>query len=142
MTSYIVDASVIAQWLVTEPYTSNVIAILQQVQSPDYLAVPEFCRIECVNILWKRVRFFAMPQSVAERQLLNLVGLPLRVVSTDLLYPEALRIGIHYNLAIYDSVYIALAKHLNYPLVTVDQKQSTAALQENVTLKPITDFVQ
>ncbi|MBC8100435.1 MAG: type II toxin-antitoxin system VapC family toxin, partial [Armatimonadetes bacterium] len=41
----------------------------------------------------------------------------------------------------YDSVYIALAKHLNCPLITLDQKQASAAAQEHVTLKPITEFV-
>jgi predicted nucleic acid-binding protein len=141
MTSYIVDASVIAQWLITEPYTSNVIAMLQEVQPPDYLYVPEFCRIECVNILWKRVRFHGMPQELAERQVNNLVALPLKIIPGSSMYHDALTIGIKHQLAIYDSIYIALARHLNYPLITVDQKQASAAKEENVTLKPVTDFV-
>lgn len=42
--------------------------------------------------------------------------------------------------AIYDSIYIALAEKLNYPLITVDQRQAKASQSEGVTLKDIADF--
>jgi len=54
--------------------------------------------------------------------------------------PRALEIGLKHQLAIYDSIYIALAEKLNYPLITVDQKQAKASQAEGVTLKNIADF--
>jgi len=42
---------------------------------------------------------------------------------------------------IYDSIYVALAKNFNVPLITVDQPQIRAAAAEGITLKPITDFI-
>jgi predicted nucleic acid-binding protein len=37
-------------------------------------------------------------------------------------------------------VYIALALKLNYPLITVDERQERAAAAEGVTIKALTDF--
>jgi len=54
--------------------------------------------------------------------------------------PRALEIGLKHQLAIYDSIYIALAEKLNYPLITVDQKQAKASQAEGITLKNIADF--
>jgi len=44
------------------------------------------------------------------------------------------------NLAIYNSLYIALALRSKQVFVTLDVKQRTAAAAEGVTVKPITDF--
>jgi predicted nucleic acid-binding protein len=52
----------------------------------------------------------------------------------------ALRIGLTYQLAIYDSAYVALAKRSQFPLITLDQPQQRAAVAEGVTLKALTDF--
>lgn len=54
--------------------------------------------------------------------------------------PRALEIGLKHQLAVYDSVYIALAEQLGYSLITDDGKQAAAATAEGITLKPITDF--
>ncbi|MFM6454439.1 MAG: hypothetical protein ACKPH7_21840 [Planktothrix sp.] len=37
---------------------------------------------------------------------------------------------------------MALALNLNYPLITVDERQSNTAINCNVTLIPITDFTE
>lgn len=52
----------------------------------------------------------------------------------------ALQIGLVHQLAIYDSIYIALAEQFNCPLITADVKQEAAAKAIGVTIKPITDF--
>ena len=55
---------------------------------------------------------------------------------------RALEIGLKHELAVYDSVYIALAEQLGHPLITDDSRQATAASAEGITLKAITDFKQ
>ncbi len=140
MANYIVDASVVISRLIRESATPNAIALFKQVQPPEYLYAPEFCRLECVNVLWKHVRFQGMPQKQAETTIRDLSALPLKIVPVTSLYADAFQIGLAHQLAIYDSVYIALAKHLNYPLITLDQPQTRAALLEGVTIKPLTDF--
>jgi predicted nucleic acid-binding protein len=79
----------------------------------DRLYVPEFCLLECTNVLWKQVRFHKLPVSEAERLTTDLVGLPLTIVPVTGMLPRALEIGLAHQLAIYDSMYIALAENSN-----------------------------
>ena len=48
--------------------------------------------------------------------------------------------GLRYELAIYDSIYIAMAERLNCELITIDRRQANAARSMGVKLKPIGDF--
>jgi predicted nucleic acid-binding protein len=93
-----------------------------------------------VNVLWKQVRFHNMPSADAEQLINNLLALPLRIVPVSGLLLTGFQTGLKYQLAVYDSIYIALAVQYRYPLISVDQSQMRAALLEGVTLKPITDF--
>jgi predicted nucleic acid-binding protein len=141
MAIYIVDASVVIEYLVTGPYTTNARALFTQAVPADRLIVPEFCLLECTNVLWKLVRFQGMPVSQAQALLKHLRRLPLARVPVKATLDTALRIGLTHQLAVYDSAYVALASRSRYPLITIDQPQSHAAGAEGIVLKPITDFV-
>lgn len=141
MAIYIVDASVVIEYLVTGSYTPNARALFSQVTPADRLIVPEFCLLECTNVLWKQVRFQGMPFFQAHALLKHLRKLPLTRVPVKAALDTALKIGVTHQLAVYDSTYIALASRSRYPLITLDQPQSRAARAEGVALKPITDFV-
>lgn len=41
---------------------------------------------------------------------------------------------------LYDSLYLALAEALSYPLITVDQRQSQVAAVVGIPLKPVAGF--
>ena len=139
--TYVVDTSVVMQYLLVETYTSQAIVLVQRLRQGLQLCVPEFCLLECANVFWKQVRFQGMLQTDAEQLLVELLALPFQIMPVGNLLPRALQIGLSYNLAIYDSFYIALAESLNCPLITVDQKQAKAAIACNVVIKPISDFV-
>jgi predicted nucleic acid-binding protein len=62
MKEYILDTSVVVQELITDIQTLNVHALFQQADKDDVFYVPEFCLLECTNVLWKQVRFAALPQ--------------------------------------------------------------------------------
>lgn len=140
MTNYVTDASIIIELLVGGEYTAQVKGWFESLTESDELFVPEFCLVECANVLWKRVRFHGMPLEQAERLEADLTGLPLEIVPAARLLRRAIQIGVAQNLAIYDSVYIALAEKLRYPLITVDRRQAEAATREGIELKSITDF--
>lgn len=106
----------------------------------DQLCIPEFCLLECVNVLWKEVRFQGLPQTQAEQIVDELLALSFRIMLTVPLLPRALQIGLNCQLAVYDSLYIALALNLDCPLVTVDDRQRNGAIACGIILKPITDF--
>ncbi len=140
MTTYILDASVVIERLIQGPYTSNVRVLFRHALSGDQFIVPEFCLLECTNVLWKHVRFQGMPADLARELLRDLRALPLKRIPAKSALTAALEIGLTYQLAIYDSTYIALATRSGYPFITVDQSQSRAAMAEGVTLKVVTDF--
>lgn len=71
MAAYVVDASVVTEYLVLGHYTPNAVAFFQQVTDVDQLIVPEFCLLECTNVLWKHVRFQGMPVVQAESLLIS-----------------------------------------------------------------------
>ena len=89
---------------------------------------------------WKHVRFDGLPESEAEILLEDLANLAFKVVPIEDVLTRALQIGLAHQLAIYDSVYIALAEKYSYPLITADARQEAAAKAVGVTIKPITDF--
>lgn len=140
MSQFVIDASVTVQLLVDEPDTPQVKALFATIEDGNKLYIPEFAILECANVLWKHVRFHGLERSIAEAQLAVLVALEMIIVPATGLMPRALGIGLNHNLAIYDSVYIALAEKLSFPLITVDGKQSRAAHAEDVILKDIADF--
>jgi len=140
MATYIVDASVVIERLIKWPYTSNARTLFNRLNATDRLVVPEFCLLEPTNVLWKQVRFQGMPKDQAEVALKNLRALPLQRVPVKALLNTAMDIGLTHQLAIYDSVYIALASRTKHPLITIDRPQERAAIAVNVELKSITDF--
>lgn len=141
MANYIVDASVVIEYLVTGSYTPNARALFDQAAPGDRLIVPDFCLLECTNVLWKQVRFQGMTADQAHALLKHLRKLPLTRVPVKAALASALNIGLAHQLAIYDAAYIALASRSGHPLITLDQRQNRAAAAEGIVLKPITDFV-
>jgi len=140
MSSYVVDTSIVIQFLIRDAHTTETRNLFQKLGKGDELIIPEFCILECTNVLWKHVRFQGMPQSNAEALTEDLLRLPLKVASINNLLKDALKLGLRNQLAVYDSIYIALAKQFGYPLITDDARQANAAQAEGIQLKPIADF--
>ena len=140
MASYVVDTSVVMQRFMIEPYTPEARELLARMDRGDDLYIPEFCIIECVNVFWKKVRFQGLPQADAEQFIVDLLELDFHIVPVKELLPRAFQIGLYHQLAVYDSLYIALALNMDFPLITVDDKQLNAATACGVVIKPINDF--
>ena len=141
MANYVVDTSVVSQYSISQSYTPQVRVLITRMYAGDQLYIPEFSLLECANVLWKEVRFRGLSQTNAEEIIAELLKLPFQIVPVKNLLPRALQIGLTHQLAIYDSLYIALALDLNFPLITVDDKQLNAAIACGVLIKPITDFL-
>jgi predicted nucleic acid-binding protein len=132
MTTYIVDASVVIERLILGSYTGYARVLFQRALGGDQFVVPEFCLLECTNVVWKHVRFQGMPPGQAKLIIKDLSALPLKRIPIKAVLNTALEIGLTYQLAIYDSAYVALALRSHYPLITIDQPQSRAAIAEGV----------
>jgi predicted nucleic acid-binding protein len=140
--SYVLDPSILIQAYVADTDTARVQTLLAGLEhaEPDAFHIPDFCLLECTNIVWKRVRFHGMPVAQAKHAIEDLLALPLARHASAVFLMRAFEIGVSHQIAIYDSVYIALAEWLHLPLITADVKQSTVASAAGVTVKPITDF--
>ncbi|MBD1844188.1 type II toxin-antitoxin system VapC family toxin [Cyanobacteria bacterium FACHB-63] len=140
MADYVVDASVVIQYAITQQYTPESRNLISQMYQGHRLHLPEFCLLECTNVLWKAARFDNLDLAIATQIVTELQRLPFQIEPVLSLLPKALQIGLTYQLAIYDSLYVALAEQLDLPLISVDERQVRAAIAQNVTIKPITDF--
>jgi predicted nucleic acid-binding protein len=139
---YVIDASALIQGYIADSDTKRVLSLLKQLFEPNpiELHIPEFCLLECSNILWKQVRFHGMPLVDAQKALTSLLSTPMTVHSASPFLARALAIATTHQLAVYDSIYIALSEKLGYPLVSVDSKQTQVATAVGLTLKALSDF--
>jgi predicted nucleic acid-binding protein len=141
MNAYIIDATVLAAYLIADPATPHSVALMNAAAGGLHeLLAPEFAPHECVNVLWKQVRFHGMPLDQAEALVDDLLALPITLVDVSGLHRRALQIGAIHRLAVYDSIYLALSERLHLPLVTPDSAQSHAAVALDVLIKPLSDF--
>lgn len=143
-TEYIVDTSVLIQAFVADTESARARTLIHTAfeSPPSVLHIPEFCLLECGNIIWKRVLFHALPLIDANRTLESLRKTPLTVHLASDFLPRALEIAVQHRLAVYDSIYLAMVEKLRYPFITVDTQQATAAQNLGVVIKPLSDFPQ
>ena len=140
--AFVIDASVLIQGYIQDTQTLYTLALLRGLSNPATVALhtPEFCLLECTNILWKQVCFHGAAITSVKRALVRLEQTPLVVHPAKTLLSRALSIGLEHEVAVYDAIYIALAQMVSLPLITVDTRQSVAAQKMGITLKAISDF--
>ncbi len=123
MIDYVVDASVVIQHFIPDTFTAHADALFDEIGKTLEIHIPEFCLLECTNVLWKQVRFNNLTLAEAQASIQDLLMLPIYIEPAPLLLQRDLEIGLQHQLAVYDSAYIALAERLGYPFVTVDARQ-------------------
>jgi len=138
--AYVIDATCVAEYLVAGAYTLQARELISKLDQDFELWTPEFCLLECANVLWKRVRFKQASDQDARLLIVELGELPFSIIEARELLPRAFEIGVAQGLAIYDSLYLSLAEALKIDLITLDKKQANAAELLGISLKPITDF--
>ena len=140
---YVGDTSIVVQVLVTEansPRVETLLAGLLMPESETQLWVPDYCLVECGNVLWGHVQFKGMAGAIAEAHLDRLLKLPLHIASSVIRLPRTLQIAMALSITMYDAGFLALAEKLQCPLITEDGKQAKAANAMGLALKSITDF--
>lgn len=84
----VVASSVVIQYFITQTYTPQAKALVERLYQGDRLFVPEFCLLECANVLWKQVRFQGVLQTEAEQLIVELLALPFELLPTLLALPS------------------------------------------------------
>jgi predicted nucleic acid-binding protein len=118
----VVDASVAVKIFVQEELSREAEVLFQRFdeEPPTWFYVPAHFFAECTNIFWKYIRRFNYPHESARQDLASLRALPFQVL--DLSPLLALDLAVDFNLTAYDAGYAALARHLDVPFVTADER--------------------
>ncbi len=140
---YVIDTSILMQAYIHDANTSNVHALIDLFaeEEPPELHYLDIGLTESTNVLWKHIRWGNLDLESAMQALQDIRDLPLVVHIVEPYLADALGLAVKHELAVYDSLYLALAQELNCSLITADVKQGHIAEQVGVTLKSITDFV-
>ena len=137
----VVDASVAIKQFIRDPLSEKTIELFALLVEPETeFLVPDLFYIEMANILWKYLRAGQLTASQVQEALTFLEGYPLWVFSNVPLMREAVNLGIAYNLTAYDGSYVALAKRLDAPLLTLDRKLFEALATSSLAVFWFDDF--
>jgi predicted nucleic acid-binding protein len=122
--NYVIDASVGIKLFVDEPFSDKVQALFDLLAKnpPVQLFVPDLFYIECTNILLKYTQRLGRSIEDTSTDIQDLNSLALKSFPTKDLMKDALILSYEKKLTAYDACYAALAKRLEIPLVTADER--------------------
>lgn len=130
----VIDASALASFILLEPGWERIAPYVKHCASVDHVVK------EVTNTIWKAYITGRISKRNAEEKhkvLMKLIGVNIKLYSEEQVISDALQLSIELKLPIFDTLYIALAKKLKLPLLTLDLKQKRKAEEVNVeTITP------
>jgi predicted nucleic acid-binding protein len=130
VTSFVLDASVAAKWMLPakgELLRPEAYRLLDSYGAGDVsLLVPDIFWAECGNIAWKAVRQRRFSRADAELALLSMMGRNIPTISSSKLLQEALSLALDFDRAVYDCLYVILAVQSQTQLITADDRLANA----------------
>ena len=134
---FVVDASVPLAWCFSDEATPATQKLLLSLAT-DHAFAPALWPTEIANTLLMAARRGRLSDADADRHLLDLQLLPIRIDTP----PDAVVIGVatmlarSHRLTIYDAIYLELVLRLKLPLATLDADLREAARTEGAKLLP------
>jgi predicted nucleic acid-binding protein len=126
VSSYVLDASVAAKWLLPaegEPLSAEAMELAERYTTGEVaLIVPDLFWIEIANILWKAQRIERVSAESAEEALQWAAELAIPTYPSETLLRDAFTIAVRFQRTVYDCIYIALAISTRRPLITADKR--------------------
>jgi predicted nucleic acid-binding protein len=122
MSDVVVDSSVVAKWFVPEPDSVQAERVVTDVRAAQgRLIVLDLVYSEVANVIWKNYRRKTLTYTLAERALAALMQTQMHAESAKTLLNDALKIAMQYDRAVYDSLFLVLARSLGVRGVTADE---------------------
>lgn len=119
MTKLVVDASVAVKWYLDEDYSAEARSLLGT--RPAEFHVPDFIYAEIASVFWKRLRRGEMQAGDASLAYSLVASLPMVTHDSKSLAGAALRWGAGGGIAVYDRLYLSLARAQGCRMVTADR---------------------
>ena len=122
MSDVVLDSCVVAKWFVPEVDSAQAKRLLTDTTSAgNRLVMLDLALVEVTNTIWKKHRQKRMTWSEAEGAFNGLVIAPITVEPAANLLDEAFEIAVRNDRAVYDALFVALARDLNVKGVTSDE---------------------
>jgi predicted nucleic acid-binding protein len=122
MSDTVVDSSVVAKWILPEPDSAQAQRIVSDVAGAgERLIVLDLAFIEVANAIWKRHHRGLATLDEARQLLDELLRSPVHVEPAGRLLAPAFEIAARYDRAVYDALFVALARDLQSRGVTADE---------------------
>ena len=120
-TMYVLDASVIIKWFSEEEYTDIALKLRDDFfRGYTELVVPDLLLYEVSNALRYNPNFDETDVIEAVDSLYD-IGISI-IVPTGVVIKSAINLAFTHNVTIYDAFYAALAKAIDFTLITADAK--------------------
>lgn len=116
----VLDASVLVKWFSQEKDTEKAIELREQhIEQSIKIIIPEIAFLEIINSL----RYKKKNEEELQKAVNDLLNLQLNVVNLNAdILNKTVKIAVENNLAVYDSLYIAIAQFNGCPLITADKE--------------------
>ncbi len=137
MSRVVLDASLIMKWyLPDDPLFEDALAVRDGMEG----VAPAFVQVELANTLWKYVRAGLLDIDSACAVVSSVVG-RLELVADEDLIEAAQRLSASLDHAVYDCLYIALARRDGLVLATVDKRLAARAADLGVDVRYLSKAV-
>lgn len=118
---FVLDASVVTKWFSEEEYTDKALKLRDDFSKGDIeLVVPDLILYEVSNALRYNPDFDETDVVDAIGTLFD-IGISIIVPNREIIN-SALNLAYEHKITVYDAYYVALAKEINFNLITADRK--------------------
>ncbi len=132
----VVDCSVAAKWVLTEPGEIDAFRLLdQQALGELSLIAPDLLLTEFASLITKRTRRKQMPAAGSHEAFRLMEESELRLFETRPLLGRALDLAVNNQMPLWDCVYLALAIEHNCPPITADRRLFRAGAGRHPSLR-------
>lgn len=122
MSDTVVDSNIVAKWILGEPDSAQAQRLISEVAlQGDRLIVLDLAFVEVTNAIWKLYHRGLATLDETRDFLDKLLVSPVHVEPANRLLKPALEIATKYDRALYDALFVALAKELGLQGVTADE---------------------
>jgi len=140
--SLVVDASVVAKWLLAEPDAERALALRERAEFEGVaLLAPDILAAEVASVVWKRVIRGQLEPAEGERLFGTFTLMSPLLVRLDGLAHQALRLSVQFRRSVYDCLYLALAFKQSCDLVTADERLYNALKGQAPQLRLLGEYI-
>lgn len=122
MSDWAVDSSVMAKWVLAEPDSADALRVVADTATGGgRLFVLDLAMTEVTNVLWTRHHRKLLTLAETQQSFSLLQQANVEITPALPLLTTALDIAVQFDVAVYDALFVAAARHLGIGGVTADE---------------------